>query len=156
LLDQAREVRAEIDKIPLGSNQPVPVAPLAPAPVASPEDSLKASLLADTRRCQSAVGQCTAKDFTAVFDAMNDLLSNLSKAVRGDVKFAREQDLIVAQVAEAAELVGLLSYENNEKASKEAADTVRQITLDIWSRLPAATSGAAQNSSDPSNLSKAS
>lgn len=159
LLEQARAVRAEIDLIPLGGDQPVPVAPLAetlePTP-STPEDTLKASLLADSRRCVSAVGQCKANDFGPLFEEMNELLSNLSKAVRADVTFDRDQDLMVKQVDEAAELVGLLSYENNSKASQEAADTVRQISLDVLSRLSGENNASTRIVSDSSELSKAS
>ena len=39
------------------------------------------------------------------------------------------------QINEAEDLVGLLSYECDEKAMSEAAEILRQVCVDFWSRV---------------------
>ena len=170
LLEEARALRTELDKIPLGGAEPAPVVPLSEAaptvtaepatPVvatppsattpaaeeevveevvqetASPVDQLEALVLQHANLCKAGIAECTKTDYAPIFEPMTDLLSGIQKAIRGDLKLSRDHSTMVTQVEEASELVGLLSYENNEKAAQEAADVTRQIVTDIWSRLP--------------------
>ncbi len=181
LLEEARALRIELDKIPLGGAQPVPTEPLAAvapiaattpsapeaapevedtpivdaAPDVSPEEALKTVVLAKTNLCRTAVEECTKNDFAPVFEPISDLLSDIQSAIQGDLTLDRDQALMKTQVEEAAELVGLLSYENNDKAAQEAADITRQIVTDIWARLPS-NAADATNTADSKKLSAAS
>ncbi len=161
LLEEARALRVELDKIPLGGSEPAPTVPLAPiAPVTpvtptvaeqpaaapevaeppqddvSPVDQITAFVLEKATECKAAVAECKNNDYAPVFEPMTDLLTGIQKAVSGDLKLDRDQALMVTQATEATELVGLLSYENNDKAAQEAADITFQIVTDLWSRLP--------------------
>lgn len=162
LLDDARALRVELDKIPLGGSDPVPLAPLpAATPAASgkastPADELKTLLLGKANLCKAAVGDCTSTDYAPVFEPMTELLGGIQNAMRDDLTLSRDQALMVTQVDEACELVGLLSYENNEKAAQEAADTVRQIVSDVWARLPNDAADNAPNSAEIEKFSAAS
>ena len=84
---------------------------------------------------------------------MKALLSALSEQVNGTVTLDRDHALMVSQVAEASEMVSLLSYENNEKAAKEAAEVLRQIATDVWSRLPAVSASDTRNLLDSKQVS---
>lgn len=142
LLEEARALRVELDKIPLGSAQPVPSSPLPFAAPASPkdaaatEDRVKKMILDGATACKTALDECASNDFTPVFDPMSDLLSGIQKAIRDEVSLERDHTEMIAQADEASELVGLLSYENNAKAAEEAALIILQIVNDVWSRLP--------------------
>jgi len=133
LLEEARALRVELDKIPLGGSEPAPTVPLAPI---APVDQITAFVLEKATECKAAVAECKNNDYAPVFEPMTDLLTGIQKAVSGDLKLDRDQALMVTQATEATELVGLLSYENNDKAAQEAADITFQIVTDLWSRLP--------------------
>jgi len=102
----------------------------------SPEAKLKTQLLSHANSCKAGIAECANNDFAAVFEPMGELLSDVQKALSDGLTLVRDQALMVTQVTEAAELIGLLSYENNDKAAQEAADITKQIVTDLWSRLP--------------------
>jgi hypothetical protein len=167
IMNQARALRAELDTIPIGDTQPVPAEPLtplasstsaAPAPTpaeaaATPTEQAHRVLVDGTKQCQSSVEASNSGDFSPVFDTMKALLSALSEQVNGAVTLDRDHALMVSQIAEASEMVSLLSYENNEKAAKEAAEVLRQIATDVWSRLPAASPSDTRNLLDSKQVS---
>ena len=162
VLEDARALRTELDKIPLGSSDQVPAEPLpAVSPSvadksASPADRLKEIILRKANLCKAGVEECTTSDYAPVFEPMTDLLSGIQKAMHDDVALTRDHALMATQVDEAAELVGLLSYENNDKAAQEAADVTQQIVADIWSRLPANAADNAPNTAEIEKFSAAS
>ncbi len=144
VIAEAKNLRLELDKIPLGSSQPAPSAPLSTASTStqssSPTEAMKALILTGANRCRAAVAECTNQDFAPVFEPMTELLANIQTALHDEVTLDRDNSLLLAQISEATELTGLLRYENNGKAAQEAADITLQIVSDIWARLPTAES----------------
>jgi len=156
LMVQAKALRAEIDTIPIGAPQEAPALPLSetlptPTPAAaelSPQDQAKKILLDGAKRCQSALSDCKPDNYSPMFDPLTDLLSTLSKTMKDGLTLDRDHKLMAKQIEEASALVGLLSYENNEKAAQEAAEILRQITLDFWLRMPSNSVGNTRNISE--------
>ncbi len=156
LLAQAKAVRAEIDTIPIGALQDAPSVPLSaagptlavaakPASQLSPEAHAKNIILNGAKRCQAAVKNCEPNNYSPMFDPLNEVLSSLSKVIANDLNLTRDHDLMKRQITEASELIGLLSYENNENAANEATDIFRQITMDTWLRLPSKSVSGTRN-----------
>lgn len=156
VLASARQLRSELDKIPLGSVQPVPEQPAvaaAPSPksVASelsaptPAARLRTFIQGGIKTCQTSLTASNGTDFTTLFEDVNDLIAGLIALSKDGVKLAQDHDLVIAQLREASELVGLLSYENTDRAALEAVEIAAQVTADCWHRIQA-------NDADTQNL----
>lgn len=158
VLVEARSLRSEIDKIPIGAAVPAPgPAPVLAAPTpegtADAEPDLRSLIARNASACIDAVAGSTPDNRGALFDAMTTLLSRTGDALKGGVSLSRDHDALAAQVSEANDLVNLLSYEGTALAVQEAADLVCQIAADVLDRLPLA---AEDEQSDITILQKAS
>ena len=161
LMTEARALRGEIDKIPLGEAMPAPETPLAKlatapakeAPKQTPHEQALHVILDGAKKCRASLEACSENDYGPLFDALNTCLAEITKFMGGDLALDRDHDLMVRQVSEASELIGLLTYENNEKAAFEATDALRQISTDIWQRLPRISEPSTRNISDSERMS---
>ena len=159
VIAEARALRAEIDEIPIGDVAAMPPMPTVELPKdidQSPRAAIQRILLGGLTKCQAAVEEDGANDFTAVFEAMNALLTDSLKGTQENLKDDPECELIAAQIAEASELVGLLSYENNKTAAQEAADILRQIVTEMWRRVESSEEDGSRNLTLYPQLSEAS
>ena len=143
-LSAARALRTELDSIPLGSAAappPVDLAPDAAASEASSVDDARGklqSLLVDhARTCIEFAEGCSNDELSALFDAMNAMMADMTALLAKGLRLGRDHELMTAQCREAADLVTLLGYEGDRMAAQEAADLVKQIALDVWSRIDA-------------------
>jgi len=164
ILTQARALRAEIDTIPIGDMSAAPAEPLAAlatsepsAPVAetteTPHERAVRTLVESTKQCKAKQAESAEGDYSALFEQITAFLGDLSAQMGGDLALERDQELMESQIAEASELVGLLTYENNEKAAFEAADIFKQIVNDVWMRLPPASASGTRNLLDSKQVS---
>ncbi len=166
LLDNARTLRDELSAIPLGSIHATPIPIPAPTPAPStqeadassdPAASLRTTLARDARACIAATESMTNSDSAAVFEAMATLLSGLSKTLKGGLTLHRDHEALMAEISEADDLIGLLSYEGGALAVQEAADLLRQIAVDVLDRLdPELAMDGTNAHSDENELRKAS
>ena len=97
---------------------------------------VKEALEKNVAACKAALDEAAENGFAPVFQAMVELLDTLRGHLRAGLQLTAEHHQVAAQLDEAEELVGLLSYECDEKSATEAADIVRQVSTDFWSRLP--------------------
>ena len=157
VLIDARALRSELDKIPIGTAAPVagPAPALTPMPqeTTDPAPDLRTLISRNASACIEAVDGSTSADRGALFDAMNTLLSQVSDALKGTESLSRDHEAMALQVGEANDLVSLLSYEGTALAVQEAADLVCQIATEILDRLPMA---SADEQTDTTTLRKAS
>jgi hypothetical protein len=97
---------------------------------------VRAALEKNVVACKAALDQATENGYAPLFEAMVELLDTLRGHLRAGLKLTAEHHQVATQLDEAEELVGLLSYECDEKSAAEAADIVRQVSTDLWTRLP--------------------
>lgn len=126
---EARALRADLDEVPLGQTQPVPIAP-APtgeSPAAPPAGELAGILLTAAQAGLDAAEE-PADLFAAVSTALAEIREWLGDATVDEARRA----LLMQDVREAEESAVLLAYEADSRAAGDAADLLRQIALDVW------------------------
>ncbi len=161
LIEEARVLRAEIDIIPIGEVEVVPVAPLTAPTSAAPAQTEAATprartlnlLVEGNKRCKAALASCDTGNFEPLFEQVERLLTELKTAFDGTVELARDGDLMAAQLAEGSEVIGLLAYEKDESAALQAAEIIKQITMDTWMRLPPENADDTRNILDSAKVS---
>jgi len=108
------------------------------SPVDAPtREEVRSMILTNVSACRDAVIAGDQDGYVPVFQAMVNLLHELRGSLKAGLKLETEHHQMAVQLDEAEDLVGLLSYECDEKAAFEAADIVRQVSIDFWSRVAA-------------------
>jgi len=115
-------------------------------------DDVQAMIELKVEVCKDAVSVADSDGYTAAFQAMVDLLQDLRGCLRAGFKLENEHHQMAIQLDEAEDLVGLLCYDGDEKSACEAADIVRQVSIDFWSRVASETAEVDVELSDESDV----
>ncbi len=181
LVDDAKALREELDQIPLGTVQGTPLQPLpdilqkpvtaspdltekTPSDSAEPSVSVKDQTPAETikiilrdgaQACREALSDSTGtrKDFSTIFGHADKMLSSLKATLSEADILDRDHVKIRTQITDIAELISLLSYENDENAARDAAAILHQISSDILLRLPTQPAEATHGISEAGDVS---
>ena len=98
-------------------------------------EEIREKILSGIESCKSAVIAAETGAYAPAFQGIVDLLRDLRQSLDAGLKLQTEHHQMAIQVNEAEDLVGLLSYECDDKAMGEAAEILRQVCIDFWSRV---------------------
>ena len=103
--------------------------------VAPTRDEIRTKILTNIDTCKEAVLAAETGAYAPAFQGIVDILRDLGDSLKAGLKLQTEHHQMAIQIKEAEDLVGLLSYECDDKAMGEAAEILRQVCVDFWSRV---------------------
>jgi len=103
--------------------------------IAPTRDEVRTNILSRIEFCKEAVIAAETGAYAPAFQGAVDLLRDLRESLEAGLKLRTEHHQMAIQIKEAEDLVGLLSYECDDKAMGEATEILRQVCIDFWSRV---------------------
>ncbi len=97
---------------------------------------VKTTLLSHIQACKDVIDHVGVEGYAPLFEEMLKSLNTLNNYMKSGLKLTSEHHQVAIQIREAEELIGLLGYESDERSAQDAADIVKQMTIDFWRRLP--------------------
>lgn len=132
LIVDAGDLRAELDRIPLGNAQAPAPLPIEPMPALLPSDPIRASICKGIDRCKDTLADGDS-GFERFFEEVDAVLHGLGGNVRKGVLGTKCGVEMTRTLMEAHEFIELLKFERSQKSMMDGALALRQVCTEFLS-----------------------